>query len=150
MRFLCIYMAPDVAKESENVTQLCDCIRFYKKERPIFYVFGDFNLPLINWKNLNTTNCRSNIFLEYCISEGLEQFIDEPTRKESTIDLLLCDEIASRRLTDVQILPPLTSTCDHSLIEFQVTVKNKKSNVQPNATYDYNNGDYESINNQLS
>ena len=151
VRFLCIYLAPDLAQKRENIKLLCDCIQFYKNERSLFYVFGDFNLPMINWNNLSTPSNCANIFLDYCISEGLEQLILETTTtNDSTIDLFLCNDIASRILSGVKVLPPLTSTCDHSVIEFHMTVQCAKKNEQANSSYSYESGDYDSINYHLS
>ena len=144
--------APDLSKDKEVVKALCNCIHFYKKDRPLFYLLGDFNLPSINWENLCTKNGCANVFLEFCISECLEQVVHEhTTMNNSIIDLLLCDELSSRRLTAVQVLPPLASTCDHCMIEFQISV-NKASNSPTISTphFCYEKGDYDSINLKLS
>lgn len=57
------------------------------------FLFGDFNFPSINWQSLTvptsgTTNdsCR---FLDLCLTFNLTQVINEPTRLDNILDLLL-------------------------------------------------------------
>jgi hypothetical protein len=60
----------------------------------ILWVAGDFNLPGIDWKTISITGHQyrkpiNEGFLELICSIGLEQLVDEPTRKENTFDLFL-------------------------------------------------------------
>ena len=151
-RFLCAYCPPDLSRNTDYVSLLMNCISAYKNNSDIFYVLGDFNMPKINWGSLYSCNKASSMFLDFCIESGLLQQVQEPTSKHgSTLDLMLCDELSLRKVTSVEVLPPLTSTCDHSMLEINLdTTSDKNASVNIPEFYVYRKGDYHMINKRLS
>ena len=131
---------------------MCEYINYFRQNKSCFYLLGDFNLPDINWSTLSKTNPAAQRFLDYCIATDLQQHITKPTCSSGNIlDLLLCDEISVRPLHSIDILPPLSTTCDHNMIKFSLyveTVQNLCDKIPP--CFDYEKGDYESMNLELS
>jgi hypothetical protein len=58
---------------------------------------GDFNLPDIEWKDLSKVQVKENSknteihqdFIDQITDRGLAQLVNQPTRGENTLDLLL-------------------------------------------------------------
>jgi hypothetical protein len=80
----------------EKAAQLFQDIEKIANNNPssIMWVAGDFNLPDIDWKTISIIGNRyrksiNEGFLETISSIGLEQLVDEPTRKDNTLDLFL-------------------------------------------------------------
>ena len=117
-----------------------------------YYILGDFNMPYIDWKELSSSNKAGKQFLKFCTNLSLNQKIDKPTFKSGSIlDLLLCDDISSALLNSVEILPPLTTTCDHNTITFSLFIENmEKLNTNPGEFFCYQKGNYDAINSELN
>ena len=65
-----------------------------KSKNSVFIVRGDFNLPDIDWKNLNISGSQypqstSKHFLDMIADSNLEQLVDFPTSKDKILDLIL-------------------------------------------------------------
>ena len=151
-RFLCVYCPPIFSHHAYYVKLLTDCITTYKSNSTNFYLMGDFNMPFINWNLLFSSQKAGKNFIEFCEEAGLLQQVLEPTTKtDSTLDLLLCDELSLRQITSLNILPPLSSTCDHSMIECKIATENIKDTCAniPHF-FKYHEGDYKAINECLS
>ena len=69
----------------------------------------------------------------------------------SLLDLLLCDDASSKKLHSVDVLSPLSPTCDHCIINFTFSYYqdiNEFSNLLP--FLQYHKGNYEKINAELA
>lgn len=76
--------------------------------------------------------------------------LDVPTHEKGNIlDLLLCNPFAHSLLLSTSVLPPLSSSCDHSLISFSLDLAFKEPLEKSFKYPDYNNADYASINEEL-
>ena len=157
VRFCFFYVPPDSSHNSKIMTNICTTLKnCYTPSEP-FYLFGDFNLPKINWDipvslipgkselHISQTN-----FLDFCIENTLQQCIDVPTHEKGNIlDLLLCNPLAHNSLISTSVLPPLSSSCDHSMISFSLKFAFKepleKSFIYP----DFHNANYALINQEL-
>ena len=79
-------------------------------------VLGDFNLPQLNWDLfIYPDNDLYNSAASLVCNHGLTQFVDEPTRGNNILDLVLCSDAIC--IDDVHVLPPLGSS-DHSVVSF--------------------------------
>ena len=106
------------------------------KKLPIL-LMGDFNLPDITWDRLTSpTSKAQSVFLNMFISFGLYQKVLEPTRGSAILDLLFVNE-PLMILNDPKILPPLTETCDHSIVTFDLNINPARHDV-PTKKYDWN------------
>ena len=108
-------------------------------------------MPYINWESLCSETEVGNEFLDFCIESALYQHVVEPTHKsDSLLDLLFCNDLSFRRISSVHIRPPLSTTCNHSVIEFILEMEDRQklsSNIP--LIRQYNLGNYELINRHL-
>ena len=117
-------------------------------------IFGDFNLPSINWENYSCPGTDSNNinfkFIE-CIRDCyLFQHITEPTRQRgndspSTLDLLFTNE--QHMVSHIEYHAPLGRS-DHSVISFNLTCYSEPKT--PNIKVQYNKGNYEEFNQYMN
>ena len=118
LRFFCSYVPPDISRDRDNIKILCSSVLKHKLNSQLFYLIGDFNMPFISWPTLNSSNNCGNLFLDFCAENCLKQQVSEPTTTcGSLLDLALCDEISSRLLNSVEVLPPMSLTCDHCVVK---------------------------------
>ena len=116
-----------------------------------FYILGDFNMPFINWQSFSSSTTSGEIFIDFCIQHSLEQHINKATHKYGSIlDLILCDKASFTNLESINILSPLSTTCDHNIITFSLYYETSSSQKQPLPYLCYNRGDYDQINQKLS
>lgn len=133
IRLLCIYIPPCSSRNLQIVNHMCSIIKklSFHSSNP-FYFFGDFNLPLIDW-NIPKSKGDSahDAFLDFCLSQNFCQFINVPTHQKGNIlDLLLCNTPAKYKLLNYNVDSPITETCDHNLISFQVQISSSSSHTQ--------------------
>ena len=80
---------------------------------PYLLVCGDFNYPKIDWLNLTVPGQGDDFeFLDFCIENGLDQKVTEPTHLVSNptlLDLVLCHDSVS--LSKVVVGETFCSTC---------------------------------------
>lgn len=119
-----IYRPPDSSIESfrnllAKLQEHMDTLT--KDERtPDIYILGDFNLPGIDWEYCTQSQSEhsnsqgaGNTLLEFMDYNFLTQMIQEPTRGENTLDLVLTNkpqDVIESRITDTQL-------SDHKLID---------------------------------
>lgn len=118
-RFLlgCVYR-PGGSREDD--IQLFGSIARVANSSVPFLMFGDFNLPRINWTNLSAphNDCPERVFLDHYLSSNLQQVITQPTRfcssdQPSLLDLIL--ENTPGFITATDLLPPIAKS-DHIVI----------------------------------
>ena len=80
-------------------------------------ICGDFNHPSIDWKNLDAGK-NDMEFLDLTQDLFLTQHVTEPTRENNVLDLVLSSN--PDIVQDVKIVNPLTGTCDHNVVEFNM------------------------------
>jgi hypothetical protein len=77
---------------------------------------GDFNLPLVNWKNMTyPSDGIQDCLISFCQQHSLDQLVSEPTRYDNILDLLFVSD--PHVVTNYIITPPL-STGDHNVVLF--------------------------------
>ena len=137
-RFLCFYVPPASSSSTASISTLCHILQSLTLDTIPCYIFGDFNLPQINW-NLITTDgdLAHQNFLNFCITNCLFQCIDEATHvKGNILDLLFSNTPAKQKMLNYSVRPPLSSTCDHSVISFEIQSVSKN---EPAPSYKYPN-----------
>ena len=121
---------------------------------PVF-IGGDFNCPGINWGLLKApADNIQDLFLDFILSNGFSQLVNEPTRQGNILDLVLCNE--PLLITSVDILSPIGNS-DHASVEFNYSTRCSSSyESQCNTEHDlrrvykWGDADYDSINDYLS
>ena len=103
---------------------------------------GDFNFPRIDWNGLSAPTGLSELFLNFCVRNGLSQLVKKPTHRSGNIlDLLLVNE--PNLVCDVEVQDNF-STSDHYKICATIKV-NPKVEIQPIPKRNFWNGDYDSF-----
>ena len=151
IRFLCFYIPPDSSKCPLQIVNVCKIISFYLTVSTPFILLGDFNLPKINWNTFTAEGNSSEIFLDFCIENGLTQCVNSATHKDGNIlDLILCNPTGMSHLVSNSVDCPLSSSCDHNLLSItlssSISLPNEISWSCPN----FKNADYTTINQVLS
>ena len=128
LRFLCIYLPPLAAKCAPTVKNVIKLIKLFLPDSYSFFILGDFNLPNINWRIPYTSfNESHEFFLDFCTDNFLTQVIEKPTHKNGNIlDLLICNHFGLDKITSLLTSFPLTTTCDHNLISFNIKTESQK------------------------
>ena len=150
IRFMCVYLPPDKSGVKTIVKNLCNCLKAHGRN-DLYYVLGDFNFPFIDWMKYTSKKPAGKCFLNFCVDTSLTQRILESTTvNESLLDLVLCNEISGKRLQSVEVLPPLTTTCDHSIIQLVISCTTSENHVPKVPTrVCYERGNYSEINAHL-
>ena len=90
-----------------------------RRDVPIIFT-GDLNLPDVDWENHHAPNLYSQDKFVQCFdSFGLSQKVQEPTRENNILDLVLVNEPFS--VLNVSVLPPLSGS-DHNCVSFEINV----------------------------
>ena len=128
---------------------VCHCIDKCNSMDFSTFIIGDFNLPYITWSIPVTHGGPSHhFFLKYCQENSRQQHTMEPTIfTENTLDLLLTNPSSASNIISYNISEPLCSTCDHFMIEIQVTNTLVTHSAPPQL--DFKNANYLSIINNL-
>ena len=132
IRFLCIYIPPNFSSCLSTVSSMCTLINNLCTDSKPCFVIGDFNLPNIDWNvPISNGNASHDFFLNFCTANNWTQHITEPTHNQNnTLDLLLSNILANNILLSSTVNAPLTSTCDHNAISFNVLANNQtKDNI---------------------
>ena len=110
-----------------------------------FWMTGDFNLPDISWStnsiigNQNTVGV-NNAFLNLFADTGLQQMVEFPTRKNTTLDLFL-----TNRPSLVDLLKPLPGVSDHEALFIDSDVRVKLQRPTSRKLYLWNRADLEGL-----
>ena len=122
-RFSCYHVPPSFTSCADNINDLCDYIHTSNLKSIPTFIFGDFNLPNIDWTVpiFHGGVCHEE-FLNFCTKNSLLQTILQPTHISGhTLDILLGNPVGIKLLNSWNVLPPLTSTCDHCIISFNIS-----------------------------
>ena len=111
-----VYRAPNLDFDSSKrmvseIYYLAD-----KNKSALFWLGGDFNLPDVNWADLDiignqNSKSTNSLFTEMAQDLGLTQIVDVPTRGTSTLDLLFTNNPGF--VKDCSLLPGLG---DHEIV----------------------------------
>ena len=128
------YRAPDSQIINDNALyQLIDKV----SKDNVVVIMGDFNFPQFNWNRIETID-ESHPFIECINNNFLAQLVEEPTRGNNYLDLILSSD--SSLVENVLVGEPF-ETSDHQLVRFnliakKVEIKNKKHYNYFKANYD--------------
>ena len=125
----CVYLPPNLSIEKfhESIQHL----RSICSQENLLIATGDFNLPKIDWTNMiSSQDAKSAEFLDLCLSNGLNQLVDKPTRLDNILDLILCNDRAL--VSEVSVGVPF-GTSDHDSLAFSIVTVggDGESNIDP-------------------
>ena len=104
------------------------------------YLLGDFNYPHINWSNSTASTPEEAAFLNFCTSNSLSQFVNEPTRDENILDLVLTFDLLEP--LQVNVLENFSNS-DHNIVE--ILISNRRQTSTPKIIYDYKSAHWDLI-----
>lgn len=108
------------------------------------FLFGDFNLPQIDWNLLFSPCNTSSQFISLTLDFNLVQVVNKPTRGNNILDLIL----TSAPDTVVEVLYR-EGLSDHRLLEVTLDLPVTFSGKTTKKIRDYNKANYAEINNEL-
>lgn len=114
---------------------------FAKYRDPTVVIGGDVNFPFIDWATqVNTSSLENKSAEEFLQCLGIysfEQMVEEPTRKDHLLDIILTNKPTV--LQNVNVAPGIS---DHHLINAEVMTNIAKISKIKRTVYQYDRGDY--------
>ena len=163
---LCVavaYRPPDASAAS--FSKMMDCfahvIEDCKPSDYDLFVSGDFNLPQIDWETYqirsggtSESNSAAKCLLNFMSTHLLSQMVTEPTRGDSILDLIMCND--DRLISDVSCED--TELSDHAMVKALMsfnpgTWEKAQSSYLGEMSFrslDFNRADYDILNAKLS
>ena len=130
-RILCIYRPPNCTLQYHE--KMCHVISHCARNCKNIVMFGDFNLPLIQWSNFTFPNTMPyNTFAE-CINENsLTQHVNFPTRGSNILDLVFtADPLLVSQVTSQDHFSFLDSVSDHTALVLCLNVRYEPATETP-------------------
>ena len=150
-RIVSMYRPPNCTKMYHD--NMCKLITFLTLNSECIVLFGDFNLPGIQWPNITCPNTHAHNSFAACITENaLTQNVDHPTRRHNILDLILSsDPMAVTQVNDIHNFRSLHNASDHSSIVCNVnTPYVSTSECHNTGHFDFKHGDFLSLKYHLS
>src|SRR5678815_1563134 len=82
-------------------------------------IMGDFNFPGIHWDSLSNMDRSSSAFINCILDNFLTQMVQEPTRYDALLDLILTND--ESMVDEVRVEENL-GLSDHNIIRFNMNV----------------------------
>ena len=122
-RIIGYYRSPGCfAKDVDYMLLSVRCLQKLCFSDKVTVIMGDFNLPHVDWSYHHATdNIIYNLFLKFVNSYGLTKFVDQPTRENNILDLVLSTSDMS--ISDVDVFSPIGSS-DHNAVMFNTNFVN--------------------------
>ena len=110
---VCVYLPPNLS--TDLFGQSMQCIeRICASSSESILIVGDFNLPDIDWKDFTSPETVKNKgLLDLCATNGLNQYVFEPTRLTNILDLVFCND--PMLISDIKVSVPF-GLSDHNSI----------------------------------
>ena len=123
-RLINVYRSTDALNQSEIFTkQLVQCLETITNVYWSCYIVGDFNAVCIDWNNMNCLNSNSDkCLLDFAVANGFSQVVDQPTRLNNKLDIVLTNEPLT--VHSVKVEPPFV-TSDHCRVDFTVVLETR-------------------------
>jgi hypothetical protein len=91
------------------------CLRNLITTSEICLIFGDFNVPSIDWNDLTSqAQSKAHVLLSFCCDGGLVQANNFPTRGTNILDIVFTNDPAI--VSRLEVGPPFGSSDHNSLL----------------------------------
>ena len=150
-RIVSIYRPPNCTNMYHD--NMCILITFLTLNSKRIVLFGDFNLPGIQWPTITCHNTLAYRSFSACITENaLTQHVEFPTRGHNILDLILSsDPMAVTQVNAIDNFRSLHDASDHSSIVCNVnTPYVSTSECHNTGHFDLKRGDFLSLKYHLS
>ena len=147
-RFCVVYRPPDSSQVYNDInccdymSSIVDCLEAHINPKGPTFVMGDFNCPDINWNKLALPNNAVSLCLyNFVTVNGFTQVVNEPTRDNNLVDLLMTNQ--PLELSTVDVAPPFSSS-DHNMVYFTIPFSCRSANHHESQQrhYLWKKGDY--------
>ena len=144
VRLCCVYLPP--CPSDTVVLDLCNKLNSLIRYNLPTFIFGDFNLPNIDWSiPCNKGNSAHSVFLNFCSTNALHQCVDFSTHEKGNIlDLVLCNQTGKNVLLNCSPVSSPWNT-DHCLISFQLNFTSNTCSTLNNPYPDFKLANFEGI-----
>ncbi|GMR57198.1 hypothetical protein PMAYCL1PPCAC_27393, partial [Pristionchus mayeri] len=119
IRFFTIYRSPSAPNDS-LIQLLLNLETHISVDFPCILI-GDFNFPNVDWPSLSSPN--QNDLLDFVSDHHFNQFVSFPSRLNSYLDLLFCNE------NIICNVSPATALSDHLSVTFDLRIPRPPQNV---------------------
>ena len=127
LSFVCVYLPPKSSIDLDIVSGLLKVLKPLVTNKEV-YIVGDFNFGNYNWSSsimpLNRKPLKE--FLLFLENHSLSQLVASPTHSSgNTLDLVLTSH--PNNVSNIEVLEPFTSSCDHDTIELDIDYRLKNT-----------------------
>ncbi len=140
---VCTYLPPNLTQDLFHLSMLH--LKDISSLGSPLVLVGDFNMPSIDWTNMiSGCDTKSVEFCELCSDNGLIQLVEEPTRLNNILDLVLCND--RTLLAKVEVSAPFGMS-DHNSISFSIVpaCRNIRNNASPRSFLNWHKTDWKSF-----
>ena len=150
-RIVSIYRPPNCSNIYHD--NMCKLITFLALNSEYFVIFGDFNLPGIQWPTITCPNTHAHNSFVTCITENaLTQHVHFPTRGHNILYLILSsDPMAVTQVNAIDNFRSLHNASDHISIVCKLNIPYvSTSECHNTGHFDVKRGDFLSLKYHLS
>ena len=98
--FVTVYRSPTCSNHSFNIAlgQISQTLEKLNRPQPSIFVTGDFNFPMVNWstegvaEGTRDSRTQAEKFINFMSDNMLIQYVEEPTRGNNILDLVLTND----------------------------------------------------------
>ena len=112
---------------SSDVQAMCKFFRTSVKKDYSNIIVGDYNQSTINWINAKASLSVHNIFLDCVLELAMRQHVNEPTRLDNILDLVMVDD--DRSVFCVNVIEHFGSS-DHCMVTFHINSNGMEARPQ--------------------
>ncbi len=140
-----VYYRPTNYDAGEMIN-FCEVLKSLVCKDKHMLIMGDFNLPNIDWKcyRLKRSDVIQNLLLNTVLELDLYQFVSNPTRLQSVLDLILSNR--NKTVTNVCVSELIS---DHNIIMGDLIVPVKIAENKSKIVKQFGKGDYVAFNGYL-
>ena len=143
-----IYIPPNATTKyhAELISYLANNI---SSPTPVL-IFGNFNMPDVNWSTLKGVLAASNRFCDMVFNFNLVQLMNSPTHNcGNVLDLVLTDN--AENITNLTVHSPeyQCTPSDHYLITFETSFEHNTTQSTIRVVFDFTKGDFDGLNHYL-
>ena len=132
-------------KSSRDVEERIAKMILDRSESSRVVVMGDFNFTNIDWNSYSSSTLEGSVFVQ-CVQEGfLTQYVDRPTRGETTLDLVLGNE--PDQVLNLEVGEHFGDS-DHNSVTFTLVMERDRC-IPKGRSYCWGKGNYEAIRRDL-
>ena len=148
--YVCAYYRPDDGDEASLIQFNTSLERATLISNAHLLIGGDLNFPSWDWKlmALKPKPVHPRLhrdFISMLNDYNLEQLVEEPTRQENTLDLIITNN--PQLIPRVEVLPGLS---DHDTVYCEVAINTLKRKQAPRSIPLYKKADWESLKKSMS